>query len=187
MNTPGRRPWAPSLSLSACDLAEERFSDLYDLACSCALGARGEAGINGGASGDTLRLVPMLDMAQHCPSAGGQFALRGDRICLLACRSCEEGVECYLDYKERTSDEFALQYGFVPERNLHDALTLPVEGSGSRQSVVHVDWSSARSAPPWAATDRDCGTPAWVWTGTSGLRPPWFLSLSGRLAPPSRP
>ena len=118
-------------------LDEEHFNDLFDLAASRVIGVRSDN------QGGTLRLVPLVDMAQHDPH-GGQFALRDGKIVLLAGRACEEGEECFLDYGERTSDEFALQYGFVPARNAHDGITVPLAAS---DSVEHVSWSCAGNAP----------------------------------------
>jgi hypothetical protein len=38
--------------------------------------------------------------------------------------------------------QFALQYGFVPERNPHDGLAVPLMSGGS----AHVEWSSVATA-----------------------------------------
>lgn len=124
--------------------SEAEFNDLYDLSCSRALGARAE---RDGGDCDTLRLVPLLDMAQHCPTAGGRFALSrgGEHLTLFAGRRCVEGDECYLDYGRRASDEFLLQYGFVPERNVYDSLSIRVEGArGARE--LHLSWRDVESA-----------------------------------------
>lgn len=117
-------------------ITEPRFNDLYDCVAARTLGARGDAE-------GTLRLVPLVSMAQHSCTTGGQFAVRGDAFCLLAGRACEPGDEIFLDYGARTSDEFALQYGFIPDRNRHDAATVPL---GTSDAVAHVDWSSAERA-----------------------------------------
>ena len=119
---------------------EPRFFDLYDLACSRAIGARGDD--------EMLRLIPLLDMAQHCHS-GGQFAMRGSSMCLITGGAYEAGAEVFLDYGARTSDEYALQYGFVPSpRNPHDGVLLPVDGGGGS-----VDWPAVQRGLPTAVRD----------------------------------
>ena len=120
---------------------EQRFFGLYDLVQSRVIGARGDHGDHG-ENGDTLRIVPLIDMAQHS-SCGGQFTFRNGKMTLLAGRAMEESEECFLDYGDRTNDEFALQYGFVPERNNNDMVTVHCYNRD-----VTVTWDHARDADP---------------------------------------
>ena len=124
------------LAQTIAPIDEPSFNEIYDCVAARTFGARGEQ--------DTLRLVPLISMAQHSCTTGGQFALRGDAVCLLSGRALAAGDEVFLDYGARTSDEFALQYGFVPDRNKHDAATVPLDTGGE---VAQVRWEDADDAP----------------------------------------
>ena len=127
-----------SQSEADASIGESRFNDLYDIVAARTLGARGD-------TTDTLRLVPLVSMAQHSCTAGGQFAVRDNCFCLLSGQACDAGGEIFLDYGSRTSDEFLLQYGFVPDRNRHDAATISL-GTLAGAAVAHVDWTSVETA-----------------------------------------
>ena len=120
---------------------EQRFNYLYDLVQSRIIGARGDRRY--AEQGGTLRLVPLIDIAQHSPY-GGQFAFRNGRMVLQAAKAMAKGSECFMDYGARTNDEFALQYGFVPDRNPHDQLTITC---GAKGRTRNVRWDQTRCRP----------------------------------------
>ena len=121
---------------------EQRFNYLYDLVQSRIIGARGDRRY--AEQGGTLRLVPLIDIAQHSPY-GGEFAFRNGRMVLQAAKPMAKGSECFMDYGARTNDEFALQYGFVPDRNPHDQLTI---ACGAKGRTRNVRWDQTRDADP---------------------------------------
>ena len=74
-------------------------------------------------------LVPLLDLANHdaVPSAMYAYASNarcGPAIRLHAARPLSPGEAVTITYGEHSSTHFALYYGFVPQPNPHDALTV---------------------------------------------------------------
>ena len=51
---------------------------------------------------------------------------------------------------ERTACQFALQYGFVPDHNRHDMLTVSV---GDSRRLLHVGWNCAAASTPVEVRD----------------------------------
>lgn len=120
----------------------QHFENAYGLAASRVIGARGESGRRG----ERLLLVPLLDMANHGHGVGGhlEFDRESGDVSLIAGSDLAEGDEILLDYGDRPTDEFLLQYGFVPERNPSDTTAVPLP-CGAREVV---SWDDARGATP---------------------------------------
>ena len=89
---------------------------LLDLVCSRTLRC-----------GDRLVAAPLLDMANHRAEdeGGGTYGCAGASIALRAGpRGARHGDELFLDYGRRANDHWLLFYGFCPEHNRDDAVTL---------------------------------------------------------------
>lgn len=119
---------------------EKTFARAWELACSRVVGARGD----NGRRSEKLLLVPVLDMANHAPSIGGQLEFDQDTgdVSLVTKTNLAEGDEILLDYGERPNDEFLLQYGFVPFHNPSDDVPVTLPCGTSRR----VSWDDARDA-----------------------------------------
>ena len=150
-------------------MSNNDFDCMYDLVASRAIGARGDHG-NFDNSSDSahvegcidqdmeykrktrfLRLVPFLDMAQHCPFRGGQFKYESTKtsesMLLIAGQNTISGEELYLNYGSRPCEEFALQYGFVPNRNPGDGLVFPLGPSNTNVPInrkIYLTWDDIR-------------------------------------------
>lgn len=121
-------------------VSERTFAKAWELAASRVVGARGE----GGKRSEKLMLVPVLDMANHAPSIGGQLEFdraTGD-VSLVTTIDLRKGDEILLDYGARPNDEFLLQYGFVPDHNPNDDIPVTLQCGGS----IRVSWDDARTA-----------------------------------------
>ncbi|KAJ1459617.1 hypothetical protein M885DRAFT_510768 [Pelagophyceae sp. CCMP2097] len=118
---------------------EDAFLDALDLACSRALRC-----------GDTLLLVPLLDMANHASEAegGGFYECDGDHVNLrVGARGAKAGEEVTLSYGDRESDHFLLHHGFVPAApNRRDSATLDGGGEISWGMLAAIDAAAIDAA-----------------------------------------
>jgi len=129
-------------TLGAQALSQRTFERAWHLTSSRVIGARGARNQRG----EQLLLVPFIDMANHAAGTGGHLSFdraSGD-VSLLAGTPLAPGDEVTLDYGARSTDEFLLQYGFVPSYNPHDESTIALACGTS--AVVR--WSDARDAAP---------------------------------------
>lgn len=113
--------------------AEHRqsFLDALDLTCSRTIRL-----------GDSVMLVPLLDMANHASEeeGGGYFERQEDSICLrVGERGVPKGQEVTMDYGSRSNEDWLLHYGFLPCRNGVESVTLP-------DSNMVVTWKDARTS-----------------------------------------
>lgn len=97
--------------------------------------------------GDKFMLVPYLDMANYASQdQGGGFykiennASTQDMVISLkvGARGVRAGNEIFLDYGDRRNEEWLLYYGFLPDRNNAECVTLP-------ESKQQVSWSNVHS------------------------------------------
>ena len=101
------------------------FLDALDLVCSRTIRI-----------GDTLMLVPLLDMANHASrqQGGGYYKREGSHVCLFVGeRGVRSGEEITLDYGNRRNEDWLIHYGFLPDRNDVETVQLP-------QSKTTVTW-----------------------------------------------
>ena len=104
---------------------EQEFLNTLDLVCSRTIRIKNE-----------LMLVPLLDMANHASrnQGGGYFKKLESSVCLMAGdRGVRNGEEVTLDYGDRRNEEWLIHYGFLPDRNAAETITLP-------QSKPVVSW-----------------------------------------------
>ena len=104
---------------------QQRFLDALDLVSSRTIRC-----------GSKFMLVPFLDMANYASrnQGGGYYKLTegssgsSDGIIELKIgdRGCRVGDEIFLDYGDRTNEEWLIYYGFLPDRNSAESLVLPV-------------------------------------------------------------
>jgi len=104
---------------------QQRFLDALDLVSSRTIRC-----------GSKFMLVPFLDMANYASrdQGGGYYSLakerKGDKEIetielKIGDRGVKAGGEVFLDYGDRTNDEWLLFYGFLPDRNNAEGLVLP--------------------------------------------------------------
>lgn len=102
-------------------------------------------------------LVPLLDLANHeaCPTAMYAFASGascGPAIRLHAVRALDAGEAVTITYGEHSSTHFALYYGFVPDANPADSITVTLSDVLSTQPSSRLGpeptegWSAAIDA-----------------------------------------
>mmetsp|Transcript_1776 Transcript_1776/g.2357 ORF Transcript_1776/g.2357 Transcript_1776/m.2357 type:complete len:327 (+) Transcript_1776:294-1274(+) len=93
--------------------------DCLDLVCSRSIS------LGGSGPDSLLALVPLLDMANHCPRTGGYYVKQdNDIVLLVGAAGVRKGEEITLDYGARSNDHFLLHYGFVPPNNPADSILL---------------------------------------------------------------
>ncbi|KAG7367317.1 SET methyltransferase domain containing protein [Nitzschia inconspicua] len=97
--------------------------------------------------GDKFMLVPFLDMANHASQdqGGGYYQLENSpslqdvTIALKAGnRGVQAGNEVFLDYGDRRNEEWLMYYGFLPDRNTAECVTLPESQQRITWSNVHM-------------------------------------------------
>lgn len=106
----------------AADRSKGEFDRALALVCSRSL----EAGTC------ARMLVPFLDNANHAVLAdgGGHFHLGSGSINLfVGNKGVKKGEPVTLDYGARTADEYAVHYGFVPEKCVGDTVLIPGQDS----------------------------------------------------------
>jgi hypothetical protein len=102
----------------AADRSRDEFDRALTLVCSRTL----EAGTG------ARMLVPFLDNANHAVLAdgGGHFHVGSGAITLfVGDKGVKKGDPVTLDYGPRTADEYAVHYGFVPEKCVGDTVLIP--------------------------------------------------------------
>ena len=102
---------------------QQRFLDALDLVSSRTIRC-----------GDKFMLVPFLDMANYASrdQGGGYYALtrssKEDEEMIelrIGDRGVKAGGEIFLDYGDRTNNDWLLYYGFLPDRNSAESVILP--------------------------------------------------------------
>jgi len=101
---------------------QQRFFDALDLVSSRTIRC-----------GSKFMLVPFLDMANYASrdQGGGYYSLvkgpRGDDEIELKIgdRGVKTGGEVFLDYGDRSNEEWLIYYGFLPDRNTAESIILP--------------------------------------------------------------
>lgn len=120
----------------AADRSKVEFDRALALVCSRTL----EAGTG------ARMLVPFLDNANHAvlEDGGGHFHVGSGAITLfVGDKGVKKGEPVTLDYGPRTSDEYAVHYGFVPEKCVGDTVLIPghciVSWTNSESPDGHAD------------------------------------------------
>lgn len=83
--------------------------------------------------GDERSLVPVIDLGNHAPRGEASCEVRrasGGAVELVALRPLRAGEAVTYCYGERSSDDFLIDYGFVPQANAHDDVKLAWAGGG---------------------------------------------------------
>lgn len=111
---------------------EQRFLDAIDLVSSRTIRC-----------GSKFMLVPFLDMANHASrnQGGGYFQLCDNNEMIelrIGDRGVRAGDEVCLDYGDRTNEEWLIHYGFLPDRNSVESVSLPK----SRRKITWDDVNS---------------------------------------------
>lgn len=70
-------------------------------------------------------LIPILDMCNHDCSSN-QAIFDGKKSCLIACKDLKPGEEITINYGCRSSGDFYIHNGFVPEKILGDIVPLNI-------------------------------------------------------------
>ena len=84
-------------------------------------------------------LCPIIDIGNHAPKGAANTEIRatlGGALELVCTRPIGLGEEVTYDYGELTSDDFLLDYGFLPPANEHDTASLAWAEGGLLQSAA---------------------------------------------------
>jgi hypothetical protein len=106
---------------------QQRFLDALDLVSSRTIRC-----------GSKFMLVPFLDMANYASrdQGGGYYTLAKGPLgedeevieLKIGDRGVKAGDEVFLDYGDRTNEEWLIYYGFLPDRNSAEAVVLSASG-----------------------------------------------------------